>query len=445
MPLPAQTLVIEGTGNGHGVGMSQDGARATRGTASPTQQILAHYYSGTTLGHAPAKAVVKVLVGSKVKKIPLERYVRGVIAAEMSSSWPAAALEAQAVASRTYALTDHAGGSRFDVYSDTRSQVYRGAAAETAATNAAVAATAGRSSPTAASPAITYFFASSGGMTESVQDGFPGAEAEPWLIGVADSYEGSAARWKVEVPFATAARRLRGLYRGQFHGVEVVKRGVSPRVLIARVLGTRSRVAGQRPDTRGAARPGQHLGVLLRAHRQRRLRPEPDHSGRARLFGPLTGSSPNQPPPPATPAAWRRPAAARRRPPAQAAVPRPGAEKTGAATPAPARVPPHRHRAAYPNICPAGGRRLKVPSRAHEWRRMRTRVPCALLIGVLAALALGPAAGAHSTGTPAQIAWVRRAAGNFVTAELQGTERLHAASSLPGCAGATARAAGTRV
>ena len=62
----------------------------------------------------------------------------------MPSAWPLAALEAQAIASRTYALTDHAGGARFDVYSDTRSQVYRGVAAETAQTNAAVAATAGQ-------------------------------------------------------------------------------------------------------------------------------------------------------------------------------------------------------------------------------------------------------------------------------------------------------------
>ena len=51
----------------------------------------------------------------------------------MPASWPLAALEAQAVASRTYALTDHAGGSRFDVYADTRSQVYLGAKAHTAA------------------------------------------------------------------------------------------------------------------------------------------------------------------------------------------------------------------------------------------------------------------------------------------------------------------------
>jgi SpoIID/LytB domain protein len=295
-PLPAQTLVIEGTGNGHGVGMSQEGAAGYARHGFSYAQILAHYYTGTTLALAPAKAVVKVLMGSKVKKVPLERYVRGVIGAEMSPSAPAAALEAQAVASRTYALTDHAGGSRFDVYSDTRSQVYRGAAAETAATNAAVAATAGQIVTYGGHPVITYFFASSGGMTESVQDGFPGAEPEPWLIGVADSYEGSAARWKAEIPFATAARELRGLYRGQFHGVEVVKRGVSPRVLVARVLGTAaaSRVSG--PELAG------RLGLdstweYYYVRTGTTLRPEPDHSGRARLFGPLTGSSPNQPPP----------------------------------------------------------------------------------------------------------------------------------------------------
>ena len=119
-PPPVQTLVIEGTGNGHGVGMSQEGAMGYARHGYAYAQILAHYYTGTTLALAPAKAVVKVLIGSKVKKMPLERYVRGVIGAEMPPSAPAAALEAQAVASRTYALTDHAGGTRFDVYSDTR-------------------------------------------------------------------------------------------------------------------------------------------------------------------------------------------------------------------------------------------------------------------------------------------------------------------------------------
>ena len=68
----ASTLVITGSGEGHGVGMSQYGALGFAQHGFTDQQILARYYSGTTLGQAPAKAVVKVLVGSKVRKVPLE-------------------------------------------------------------------------------------------------------------------------------------------------------------------------------------------------------------------------------------------------------------------------------------------------------------------------------------------------------------------------------------
>ena len=278
-------LVIEGAGEGHGVGMSQDGALGYARHGASYTQILSHYYTGTTIGQAPAKAIVKVLVGAKVKRVPLDRYVRGVIGAEMSSSWPAAALEAQAVASRTYALTDHAGGSRFDVYSDTRSQVYRGAAAESAATNAAVAATAGQILLYGGKPAITYFFASSGGMTESVQNGFPGAEAQPWLVGVIDPFEGASSRWKVELPFSVAARRLRGLYRGTFHGIEVLERGASPRILSARVLGTAAASVVDGPTLAG------RLGLsstwaYFDVRTGTALKQEPDHSGQARTWKP---------------------------------------------------------------------------------------------------------------------------------------------------------------
>jgi stage II sporulation protein D len=182
---------------------------------------------------------VRVLLGGKVRKLPLETYVRGVVGAEMPASWPLAALEAQAVASRTYALTDHAGGSRFDVYADTRSQVFLGTKAQTAQTNAAVAATAGQIVTYAGQPAITYFFASSGGMTEDVQNGFPGATPQPWLRGVPDPYDqGPQHTWSVSMSFASAAARLRGLVRGAFRGIEVLRRGYSPRILEADVLGS---------------------------------------------------------------------------------------------------------------------------------------------------------------------------------------------------------------
>jgi len=288
---PASTLIIEGAGDGHGVGMSQDGALGYAQHGATYQDILAHYYSGTTIGQAPTKTVVRVLMGSHVKRIPLERYVRGVVAAEMPSSWPAAALEAQAVASRTYALTSHAGGSHFDVYADTRSQVYRGVAAETSATNAAVNATAGQIVLYAGKPAITYFFASSGGMTEDVQDAFPGSEPEPWLRGVPDPYETSSQTWKIDLSFASAAHRLHGLYKGAFRGIEVLKRGASPRILSARVLGTSGADVVSGPELAGRLglnSTWEHFFVRNGSS----VKAEPDHSGQA--------PSPTAPPAPVT-------------------------------------------------------------------------------------------------------------------------------------------------
>ena len=174
--------------------MSQEGALGYALHGVGYREILAHYYSGTEIGQAPARdAGAGAGRARRSSGSPWRRYVRGVVSAEVPSDWPLAALEAQAVASRTYALTDHAGGSSFDVYADTRSQVYRGVAAETPRTNAAVAATAGQIVVYNGSPAITYFFASSGGMTENVENGFPGALPEPWLHGVARSLRSGTA------------------------------------------------------------------------------------------------------------------------------------------------------------------------------------------------------------------------------------------------------------
>jgi SpoIID/LytB domain protein len=242
-------LVISGAGDGHGVGMSQEGALGLAQHGYSYAAILAHYYTGTAIGQVPRRGVVRVLVGNTVRRIPLERYVRGVVAAEMPASWPAAALEAQAIASRTYALTADAGGSRFQVYADSRSQVYEGRSAETPQTNAAVAATAGQVVTYAGRPAITYFFASSGGMTEDVQNGFPGSEPEPWLHGVPDPYDqGPLHRWRVTMSFASAALRLGGLVHGSLRGIEVLQRGYSPRIRSAAILGSKGTTSVSGPE-----------------------------------------------------------------------------------------------------------------------------------------------------------------------------------------------------
>jgi len=285
------TLVIDGAGDGHGVGMSQEGALGYAEHGFSYSAILAHYYTGTALGHAPAGTRVKVLVGDRVKTLPLESYVRGVVAAEMPASWPLAALEAQAVASRTYAITADAGGARFDVYSDTRSQMYLGKAAETAATNGAIAATAGQVVTYAGTPAITYYYASSGGHTEDVQDAFPGAAAQPWLVGVADPYDqGPEHSWKESLSFAAADSRLGGLVKGSFEGIEVLTRGSSPRILSAYVLGSAGRTLTSGGEL--AARLGlDDTWAYFSVKRGTSVVSEPDRSGAAAPASPSPATS----------------------------------------------------------------------------------------------------------------------------------------------------------
>ena len=168
--------------------------------------------------------------------------MRGVIAAEMPSSWAAEALKVQAVAARTYAITDDVGGDGFDLYTDTRSQMYRGVAAETPATDAAVAATARAGGHLQRRPRVTYFSASSGGYTENIENVWAGAAARAVARGVPDPYDGAGGNpnyhWGYQLTTAAAGARLGALLKGQLVGIQVTKHGVSPRIIRARVIGT---------------------------------------------------------------------------------------------------------------------------------------------------------------------------------------------------------------
>ena len=182
-----------------------------------------------------------------VNAVALDDYVRGVVAAEMPASWATAALEAQAVAARTYAITSDVSGDGYQLYPDTRSQMYGGVGAETPATNAAVAATRGQILTYNGVPATTFFFSSSGGHTESIENVWLGAMPEPWLTGVPDPYDDTANnpyyRWSARMTIAAAAKQLGSLVKGRFRGIRVTERGVSPRVISANVVGSRGTTA----------------------------------------------------------------------------------------------------------------------------------------------------------------------------------------------------------
>jgi stage II sporulation protein D len=176
---------------------------------------------------------------SVVNSVPLDAYLQGVVPAESPASWPAEALKAQAIAARTYAITT-AKSDDFDHYADTRSQVYKGVGIETAATNAAVADTRGQVVTYNGQPVVTYFFSTSGGKTEDVENTTLGNEPEPWLKSVEDEYDGVSPRhrWTTKLTMAQAARKLGGLVQGTFKGIKVTKRGASPRIMSAEIVGS---------------------------------------------------------------------------------------------------------------------------------------------------------------------------------------------------------------
>ena len=126
---------------------------------------------------------------SVVDTLPLDEYVRGVVAGEMPHRWRIAALAAQAVAARSYALATLKPGEHFDLYADTRSQVYGGIAYETASTDAAVAKTAGKVLLWHGHVATTFFFSTSGGHTADVHEVWPSFGDVPYLRGVDDPYD----------------------------------------------------------------------------------------------------------------------------------------------------------------------------------------------------------------------------------------------------------------
>ena len=107
-----------------------------------------------------------------VDVVALESYVQGVVPGEMPSTWPAAALEAQAVAARSYALASIVKGKPWDLYPDGRSQQYLGASAETPQTAAAVKATARQVLFYGGKVALALYSSSSGGQTASALDMF---------------------------------------------------------------------------------------------------------------------------------------------------------------------------------------------------------------------------------------------------------------------------------
>jgi stage II sporulation protein D len=191
-----------------------------------------------------------------INEVGLDLYLRGVVPVEMPSSWPAEALNVQAVAARSYAVRHlRPGIGTFDLYDDTRSQVYRGVRAERVPTNAAIAATAGQLLMSGTVVASTVFHSAAGGATENNENvwtsstGVPGTPVA-YLRGAPDrAPEGTA--YDAASPYATWATAtysgdaLSAIFAadprtnvGTITALDLTNRGVSGRLISVTLTGT---------------------------------------------------------------------------------------------------------------------------------------------------------------------------------------------------------------
>jgi stage II sporulation protein D len=173
-----------------------------------------------------------------VNALAIEQYVKGVMPNEVPPSWPIEELKAHAVAARSIAITGDVDGNGFDLYSDTRSQVYEGLESEYARTNDAVAATRGQVVMYGDEVAQTLYSACSGGHTESAVNVF--GSPVPYLVGVPDPYDYYCPlhEWELDFSGSEISSRLGAYLKGKLKQVVITKTGVSPRIVSARLVGT---------------------------------------------------------------------------------------------------------------------------------------------------------------------------------------------------------------
>lgn len=107
-----------------------------------------------------------------INDIDLENYLKGVVPSEMPSSWNYESHKAQAIAARSYAVSNMGkrGKYGYDLKDSDEDQVYKGASAETKRTNKAVESTRGQVLVYDNKVIRAYYHASAGGETLSAKD-----------------------------------------------------------------------------------------------------------------------------------------------------------------------------------------------------------------------------------------------------------------------------------
>ena len=142
-----------------------------------------------------------------VNVLRLDAYLKGVVPREMPASWSPAAVQAQAIAARTYAAYEraHPLSETYQICDTTSCQVYGGFSAEDSRANAAVDATRGKILTFGGEPAFTQFSSSNGGWSS--------AGSRPYLAATEDPYDEAEGinpnhEWTIKLDAAVVEKRF---------------------------------------------------------------------------------------------------------------------------------------------------------------------------------------------------------------------------------------------
>lgn len=220
-PAPSRSPSVVVTSQRISIELPANGSFLVRG-AYPHQEsrcrharqpfLLARYPGSLTVDRAKDGTL------SVTVTLPFERYLEGI--AEVPASWPRAALEAQAIAARSYALattgwTGQGATLASPICSTTSCQVYRGIPVPPqpgiGRWYAAVRRTAGQMLLFGGRPAETVYFSTSNGRTYGNEDVF-GSAPLPYLRPVIERDDGASpeSHWRVTLPYRDLSTILVG-------------------------------------------------------------------------------------------------------------------------------------------------------------------------------------------------------------------------------------------
>lgn len=218
--VPASTIPVSATGPAAAANVALTSRGLWAVPAGDTVVALpgvGRSYRGTILAAAGGQGL------QLTDELDVEQYLRGM--GEMPASWPAAALQAQAIAARTFAIRAASAGRT--LCDDQQCQVYIGAGNETAATTAAAVATRGQVLTYQGGLAETVYSASAGGISATPQEGFgPDSPDLPYLK-PAEYTPADPQLWATSMPLAELGSRFG--YRGEVRDVRVSRTGPSGR------------------------------------------------------------------------------------------------------------------------------------------------------------------------------------------------------------------------